>query len=155
MAPRREHAERHRDEDGGHQRHGRERHRGLDALADQFDHRLLHEVRLAEVALQQLRAPVEELHGQRLVEPQLLAHLGDVFAGAAVAHDGGGRVAGREPQHQEHDERDDDEHRHGRENAACKKKQHGGSRVRPRQFFFRFQNTATGERTTPLTTPLR
>jgi hypothetical protein len=66
-------------------------------------------IEVPEVATDQLRDPAAEAHEERLVEPELLADAPDVVAGRGVAGEDRRRVAGREVEQQEDDERD---HRH-------------------------------------------
>ncbi len=117
-APRRDHAQRHRQHDGDDERHHGQRERRLQPLADQLRNRVRGEDRVAEIAAQQLPDPGEELDQQRLVEPQLGADLRDVLGRREIAGDDRGRIAGREMQQREDEHGDDEDHRHGRQQAA-------------------------------------
>ena len=70
VLPRRDHAERHRDDDGEDDGRQRDRDRWLDALADHFQHRHVRDQRHAEIAMQQLADPGEELGVERLVQAE-------------------------------------------------------------------------------------
>ena len=61
VLPRRDHAERHRDHDGKNDGRQRDRDRRLDALADHLQHRHVGDQGHAEIAMQQLADPGEEL----------------------------------------------------------------------------------------------
>ena len=105
-----EHAERDGDQHGKQDREERQRHRGLQPIEDQLGHLLLEEEGLAQVAVQRLAGPDDELREDRLVEPQALADLGHLLGVGVVAGDDGRRVGRRQAQHQEDEHRDDDHH---------------------------------------------
>ena len=107
--PRRQHADgngqRHRHEQGRErQRHGR-----LETLGDEARHRQVGEDRDAHVALQELRRPDEELLDHRTVEAELGADGRDRLGRGVLAGDDRRRIARREPQQKEHEQR---HHRH-------------------------------------------
>jgi hypothetical protein len=97
----------------------------LDALADELRDGLLREERFAKVAVEQLPAPTPELHWQRLRKAQFASHLLQVLGAGTVADDGCSRIAGCQPRHEEHDQRDHDEHGQGGGNAPQKECEHG------------------------------
>ena len=113
-APRRQRAERHGDHDREDKRAERERERRLDALRDQLRDGLVLVERIAKVAVQHVRQPDAELRRQWPVQTKLLAHALDVLAGRVVADDHRGRIARSQAQNQEHDDRDDQQHRQDR-----------------------------------------
>ena len=119
-----EHAERHRDQHREHDGDDGKRERRLDALGDQLGYRLLEEEALAEIALQAAPGPDEELLENRPVEPELAADLGDLLGGGGIPGDDGGRIAGGEAEHQEHDDRDRRQHRHGGEQSMGDEGEH-------------------------------
>ena len=64
-----------------------------------------------QVAAQNIAEPDEELREDGLVEAEAVADRGDLLGVRVVAGDHRGRIAGREPQHQKHEHRDDQHHR--------------------------------------------
>ena len=84
----------------------RQRYGRLDALGDQLVDGLVREDGDAEVASQHAADPAHELHGQGIVEAELLADGVDLHLRRVVAGDDGGGIAGRQVQQQEDEHRD-------------------------------------------------
>ena len=89
------------DGDREQQRGAGELERGGQALDDRFADPLVRPDRATEVALQRLPEPGDVLHGQRLVEPERVAHLVQDLRIAHLARVGEHRIARRQPQQHE------------------------------------------------------
>ena len=110
-----DHADRDGDQDCDDQGRRRQGQGRLDPQQDQLRDVLLEEVGLAEIALEEVADPDAELDQQRLVQAEGLADLGDLFRRAVVTGEHRRRIAGRQPQHQEHEDRHHPEDRDGGE----------------------------------------
>ena len=94
------------DQERDHDRHRAELERHRQLLRDQLAHRHLDAQRLAEVARQHALDPVDVLHGDRLIEPVLLADLLDHGGIALLAGHHQRRIARQQMLQRE------DQHRH-------------------------------------------
>ena len=138
VLPGRDHAERHRDHDRQNDGRERDRDRRLDALADHLQHRHVGNQRHAEIAMQQLADPGEELHVDRLV--RVRARCGCVRAARASRCRRPGSAAGspgRQPQQQEHEQRHHAHHGNGGEDTTEQISEH-----QPRLLRCRCESTA-------------
>jgi hypothetical protein len=90
---------------------------GFDALADQPRDREVGEDGNAEIAVQHVPGPLDETDQERLVEPELVADLGDVVGGRQIACDERCGIAGGEIKEREHEHADDHHHRQRRYQA--------------------------------------
>src|SRR5690606_25240336 len=100
--------------------------------------------RRAEITLQYIAYPLEELHGYGLVQPHVVAYLLDLLhRGPVACHDGGGVPRG-EPEHTEYDDRHHQQHRDGGSQPFRNDEQHQSS------VFSIFQKTGTGASSMPL-----
>ena len=102
------HAERNADRGGEQQRQAGEPRGDRNARQDFVERRLLRDIGIAEVAVQQAADPVQILHDDRLVEPELLLQIGlvggvDIAGGVEQDVDD---VAGHDAQQHEDDDRD-------------------------------------------------
>ena len=122
-----EHAERDGDDNCQQERRGGQRYGRLDALRDQLVDGLMREDGDAEIASENPADPAHELHGQRIVEAELLADGVDLHLSGVVADDDRGRVARRQMQQQENEDRDGRHDQHGREQSADDEGQHARS----------------------------
>ena len=118
VLPRRDDAKRHRDHDGEDDGRHRDRDRRLDALADHLQHRHVRDQRHAEIAVQQLADPGEELGVERLVQPERGADALQLLRRSIIAGENRGGIARRQPQQQEHEQRHHAHHGDGGEHAA-------------------------------------
>jgi hypothetical protein len=100
-------------------------------LRDQLGDRLVDIERIAEIAVQHVAEPDQELRRQRPGQAELLADARDVFVGRVVAGDDGGRVTGGQAQDQEDDQRHHQQHRHDGEETLGQEAQHRPA-LRPR-----------------------
>ena len=125
--PGRDHAERHRDHDGQDEGERHQRQRRLDPLRDQGRDRQVGEDRGAEIAVQDAPEPAPELDQERPVEAEALANALNVGGARLVAGDHRRRIARRDVEQAEHEQRDDRHHRHGRQNAPEDIREHVGS----------------------------
>ena len=96
----------------------RQLYRGGKPRCEVAQHRLAARGRRAEIAMGQLADIVEELHGERPVEPQLSADLGDAFCVGGGTRVIGCGVAGQRPGEQERDDDDADDAGHGRQDTS-------------------------------------
>ncbi|MPM60874.1 hypothetical protein SDC9_107728 [bioreactor metagenome] len=89
--------QRHAQNQRQHERAARQQQRGGKALQNQIDHRLLLAIREAQVELNHLAQISHELHGQRLIEPELRAQLGDklLVRSTGLARQHRHRITGR------------------------------------------------------------
>ena len=102
----------------------RDRDRRLDALADHLQHRHVRDQRHAEIAVQQLADPGEELGVERLVEAERGADALELLGRRVVAGEDRGGIAGRQPQQQKHKQRHHAHHGDGGEDAAKQISEH-------------------------------
>ena len=79
----------------------------VDTLTDQRRDRLLEKETLTKIASHRSTHPDHELRGNRLVEAELAANLGNLLGGSTVTRDRGGRIARGQPQHEENHDSDD------------------------------------------------
>ena len=76
-------------------------------------HRLAQQQRAAEIAMQQIAIPMRKLRQQRLVEPEIVADLGDLLRrGAYMPAIAAAGIAGNQVDHAEGDQADDQQDRH-------------------------------------------
>ena len=122
--PGRDHAERHRDQDGKDDGRDRDRDRRLDALADHFQHRHVGNQGHAEIAMQELADPGEELGVERFVEAERGADAFKLLGGRVVARQDRGGIARRQPQQQKHEQRHHAHHGNGGKHAAKQISEH-------------------------------
>jgi len=80
--------------------------------------RQIGEDRAAKIGMQQPPRPVRDLHQERPVEPEALPDALDIGRRRLIARDHRSRIAGRDEQQAEHEQRDHHHHRDGRQNAA-------------------------------------
>ena len=118
VLPRRDHAERHRDHDRENDGRHRDRDRRLDALADHLQHRQVGNQRGAEIAMQQLADPGEELRVERLVQAERGADALELLGRRIVAGQDRGGIARGQPQQQKHEQRHHGHHGNGGKDAA-------------------------------------
>ena len=102
----------------------RDRDRRLDALADHLQHRHVGDQGHAEIALQQLADPGEELGVERLVQAERGADALELFGRRIVAGQDRGGIARRQPQQQKHEQRHHAHHGNGGQNAAKQISEH-------------------------------
>ena len=116
------------DQEGDHDRHRRQLHRHRQFLRDQLAHRHLDAQRLAEVAGQHALDPVDVLHRNRLIEPVLLADLGDDLGIAFLAGHHQRRIAGQQLLQREDQDRHEEQRRDQLQDALGEEVQHGAAR---------------------------
>ncbi len=126
VLPCRDYAERHRDQDGENDGADRHRDRRLDPLADHLQHRHVRDQGDSEIAVQQPADPGEELRVQWLAKAERGADLFELFRRRVVAGQDRGRIARRQPQQQEHEQRNHAHHGDGGEDAAKQISEHFG-----------------------------
>ena len=85
-----------------------QRHRKRDP--DVGDRRVVAAQRRAEIARQHLPDEVEILHRDRLIEPELVAQVGELRLGGALAEQQGRDIARQHMHGEEHDDADADQH---------------------------------------------
>ena len=124
VLPRRDHAERHRDQDRKDDGRQRDRDRRLDALADHFQHRHVRDQRHPEIAVQELADPGEELDVERLVQAERGADALKLLGRRVVAGQDRGGIARRQPQQQKHEQRHHAHHGNGGQHAAKQVSEH-------------------------------
>ena len=95
------------DRHGHDERAKRQRDSRLDALPDQRRHRQIGEDRRAEIPVRKSPDPSAELHQKRLIQAQFGADVLDIGIGGDITGDHRCRVARRQKQQREHDQRDD------------------------------------------------
>ncbi len=98
--------------------------------------------------MQDTPEPGPELDQKRPVEPEALANTLNVGGTRLVARDNRRRIARRDVEQTEHEQRDDRHHRHGRENAPEDIRDHVGLPHRHAVF-----DTPQKKGSGPLTTP--
>ena len=123
-SPCRYYADRYGDADGKRQGHRHQRQRRLRALRDQRGDREVGEDRRAEIAVKDLPEPFTEPDQKRPVEPEAHADARDVVRGSLVARDHRRRVAGRDVEQAEHEQRHHHHHRDGGHDAPDDVAQH-------------------------------
>ena len=101
------------DDEGEHERIGGEQERDRQALEGRLHDGLPEQDRAAEIAMQKVAVPAQELHEEGLVEPEIVADLRDHLRRGGKPGDGGGRIAGHEMDHREGNQADDQQDRHG------------------------------------------
>ncbi len=89
-----------------------------------FMHRHVGDQRDAEIAVQQLADPGEELHVERLVQPERGADTLELLGRRVVAGEDRGGIARRQPQQQKHKQRHHAHHGNGGEDAANEISEH-------------------------------
>ena len=124
MPPARRAGSRHHD--GEHDGQDHQRQRRFDALRDHVADRQIGEDRVAEVAVHDLPQPFAEAHQERPVQSERGTDTLHVGGRGLVARDDRGRIAGREIEQAEHEERDDEHHRDGGKDASCGVGKHVG-----------------------------
>ena len=102
----------------------RDRDRRLDAPADHRQHRHVRDQGDAEIALQQLADPGEELGVERLVQAERDADALELFGRRIVAGQDRGGIARRQPQQQKHEQRHHAHHGNGGQHAAKQISEH-------------------------------
>ena len=121
---RRQHAQRNGDDDGQDQGEQGELGRGRQAGGDLGHHRLAGAERVAEIAVRQIADIGDELLGQRLVEAELGADLGDRLRACRQAGEIGRRIARQQPRQHEGDDDDPDDARDRRRQPRQQQLQH-------------------------------
>src|SRR6202022_1108152 len=102
----------------------RDRDRRLDALADHLQHRHIRNQRHAEIAMQQLADPGEELGVERFVQSERGADALKLLGRRIVAGQNRGGIARRQPQQQKHEQRHHAHDGNGGKNAAEQVSEH-------------------------------
>ena len=124
VLPCRDDAERHRDGDGKDDGRQRDADRGFDALADHLQHRHIRDQGNAEIAMQQLADPGEELGIERFVQPERGANALELLRRRVVAGQNRGGIARGQPQQQKHEQRHHAHHGYGGKDAAKQISEH-------------------------------
>ena len=132
---RRDHAERHAEDDGEEHRRARELERARQAIEDELCHRLVLDVRLSEVSADRVPEPAHVLDRERIVQPEVVADLlgeGDPLlrrsdAEGGRAHHRVDRIAGDEMQDREDQERREQHDRDRLDEPLCDELRHGAN----------------------------
>ncbi len=124
LLPGGQHAERHGNHDGQDDGGKRERDRRLDALADHLQDRHVRDQGDAEIAMQQLVDPGDELDVERLVEAERSTDALELRRRRVVAGDDGGGIPRCQPQQQEDEQRHHAHHGDGGQHAAKQVSEH-------------------------------
>jgi len=113
-----DHPERNRDQDAENEGRYRDADRGLDPLADHLQDRHVRNQGHAEIAMQQLADPGEELLVERFIEAKRSADACELLRRRIVAGQNRGGISGRQPQQEKHKQRNHPHHRDGGKDAA-------------------------------------
>ncbi len=120
----RENAERQRDRHGDEQTEQGQLGRGRKAVADLGRNRLAGGQRVAEIAARKVSDIAAELHGQRFVEPEVLADLLDRFLGRCRTREIRRRIARQRTREQERHDHDPDQARDREHQPLCDHAKH-------------------------------
>ncbi len=123
--PGREHTDRHGDRHRQDQRDQHQRQRRLETLRDHRGDRKVGEDRVAEIAVQDLPDPFAEADQERPVEAEALADTRDIGGARLVAGDDRRRIARRDVEQAEHEQRHHAHDRDGCRDASNDVSEHG------------------------------